>query len=151
MTEEPQTELGRRLDAEINRDLGEPEYNMYYDMEGRPCTIGRWAELFEDREPGGPWVVARTERGYVRVSTVWIGMDMGFLAVADEPLIYETMVFGGPCDGNQYRWPTRDAAVLGHQLVVRHTFRWWRNPEVRILAWWVGGIAAIAGLLIGLR
>ena len=62
-------------------------------------------------------VIARTRVGDdVEVSTVWIGLDYSFGRGA--PLIYETMIFGGPHDERQWRYPNRDAALAGHDQAV---------------------------------
>ena len=49
----------------------------------------------------------------VRVSTVWIGIWI----LPEEfgvPMLYETLVFGGPRDGQGERYPNRVAALAGH-------------------------------------
>lgn len=50
----------------------------------------------------------------VRVSTVFLGMDHNF---ADDgpPILWETLVFGGPLDGEMRRYGSVAAAVRGHQ------------------------------------
>jgi len=55
--------------------------------------------------------------GRVRVSTVWLGLDHG-LGWSDEPLIFETMIFGGNHDGYQERYSTEEEARAGHQRAV---------------------------------
>jgi len=51
------------------------------------------------------------------VSTVFIGLDHRFFGDGP-PLLFESMVFGGPLDGEQFRYPTWDAAAAGHALLV---------------------------------
>lgn len=51
------------------------------------------------------------------VSTVWMGLDHNFFGEGP-PLIFETMIFGGPLDGQRWRWPTEEAALAGHDQVV---------------------------------
>lgn len=65
--------------------------------------------------------VADTRFGAVRVSTVFLGLDHGFGAFAEAlgwepgpPILYESMVFGGPLDGEQWRYATRAEADAGH-------------------------------------
>jgi hypothetical protein len=50
--------------------------------------------------------------GGARVSTVFLGLDHshGF----GPPLIFETMVFGGPLDQEQDRYTTTQQAIDGH-------------------------------------
>lgn len=68
----------------------------------------KWAKWYEsaDRQ------VARTKR----VSTVFLGIDHAFRG--GKPVLFETMVFGGPLDGEQERYCTWDEAVDGHHLMV---------------------------------
>ena len=51
----------------------------------------------------------------VRVSTVFLGMDHSH--GLGQPLIFETMVFGGPLDGAQDRYTTTDQAIEGHNAM----------------------------------
>lgn len=84
----------------------------YYKLEGTTpvaCTLSEWADYLNiaDRK------VARTEHGDVSVSTVFMGMN--YAQIDDlEPLVFETVVFGGPYDmeGNQYS--TWSEALAGH-------------------------------------
>jgi hypothetical protein len=86
-----------------------------YDFDGNPIGLWEWSELFADTDRRR---VARTELGDgVEVSTVWLGLDHRFLGDGP-PLIYETMIFGGPHDEWQWRWPNRDAALAGHDQAV---------------------------------
>lgn len=48
------------------------------------------------------------------VSTVFTGLDYNFFDDGP-PILWETMVFGGPLDGKQERYASREAALLGHQ------------------------------------
>src|SRR5690606_15935421 len=53
----------------------------------------------------------------VLVSTVFLGLDHSF-SDNDPPLIFETMVFGGPLDGDQIRYSTWEQAQSGHDFMV---------------------------------
>lgn len=55
--------------------------------------------------------------GEVRVSTVFLAIDHNFVGKGP-PLLFETMVFGGTYDGEQYRWATRSEALAGHATLV---------------------------------
>jgi len=52
----------------------------------------------------------------VHVSTVFLGLDHNFDAVGP-PVLWETMVFGGPLHGEQDRYASRAAALEGHQAM----------------------------------
>jgi hypothetical protein len=63
-------------------------------------------------------VVARTETNNGTVSTVFLGFDHNF---GDDgpPVLWETMVFGGDRAGYQERYASREAALAGHDWIVR--------------------------------
>jgi hypothetical protein len=87
--------------------------HMYFDRTGKPLTLWEWAALMEanlDRH------VADDMVGQVRVSTVWLGLNHNW--GLGPPLIFETMVFGGTMDEDQWRYPTEAAALAGHDQVV---------------------------------
>lgn len=151
--EQAQTEMGQKLDADS------PRFSMirYFDLADRPCTFGRWVELYEARPPwaGKPepmplWIIGSERRAYVEISTVWLGVNQAYLPNA-RPLIYETMVFGGALDGQTVRTSTRTEAHVAHQLVCNEAFVWWRNPEYRILLAFVATLAVILGLVMTFR
>jgi len=50
------------------------------------------------------------------VSTVFLGLDHAF--GDGPPVLFETMVFGGPLDGEQDRYCTWDEAVAGHAAML---------------------------------
>lgn len=54
----------------------------------------------------------------VMVSTVFLGLDHNFNATGP-PVLWETLVFGGPLDGEMWRWTSRTDALVGHQEVCR--------------------------------
>ena len=87
---------------------------LYYGFEGEPISRSEWTALFEDLDARQ---VAQTELDGARVSTVWLGLDHRF-GGDGPPLIYETMIFGGPFDEQAWRWPNRDAALAGHDQAV---------------------------------
>jgi len=55
------------------------------------------------------------------ISTVFLGLDHSF--GSGPPLLFETMVFNGPCDGEQRRTPDWTAAAAGHRETVEGTRR----------------------------
>ena len=54
----------------------------------------------------------------VFVSTVFIGLDHRFSGDGP-PLIFETLIFGGPLDGEMWRYSSWDDAETGHKAAVR--------------------------------
>lgn len=53
-------------------------------------------------------------------STVFLALDHNFGFASDEPVLWETMVFGLPDDEEiQERYTSRESAVEGHERIVR--------------------------------
>lgn len=59
--------------------------------------------------------VADTMIGDVRVSTVFLGLDHSW--DKGEPVLFETLVFGGELDGHMQRYCSWEAAEKGDKLV----------------------------------
>jgi hypothetical protein len=71
---------------------------------------GTWFDQQENRR------VAHDVIGNTSISTVFLGLDHGF--GQGLPVLWETMVFGGPLDEEQERYTSREAAETGHRLMV---------------------------------
>jgi len=70
-------------------------------------TWARWFQYIENRR------MARTDiSDRCHVSTVFLGLDHNFSG--GEPLLFETMVFGGPINGEIARYCTYAEAERGH-------------------------------------
>jgi len=62
--------------------------------------------------------IARTEVAEgVEVSTVFLGLDHNF-GFDGAPVLFETLVFGCPLDGEMDRYTTESAARAGHEAMV---------------------------------
>lgn len=91
----------------------------YYVMrDGVPVEVGvrEWATAFgRDRDNR---IVERTKVGDVLVSTVFLGLDHNF---TDEgpPILWETLVFGGPLNEEMYRYTSLEDAKAGHAAMVQ--------------------------------
>jgi hypothetical protein len=87
----------------------------YFDRDGDPMPIPDdwWRRDRDGRR------VARTVVGDAVVSTVWLGLNHNPGGV---PLIFETMIFGGPWAGEMTRYHTEEDALRGH-LRVLHRLR----------------------------
>jgi len=72
-----------------------------------------WATAFED---GKSRIVCRTTIGDSDVSTVFLALDHQW--GDGPPLLFETMVFGGPLDQEQERYATWEEAEAGHASMV---------------------------------
>ena len=83
--------------------------------------LATWCKWFEkaDRK------VANTVNDNVRVSTVFLGINHNF--GEGPPLLFETMIFGGEYDDEQWRYATWNEALAGHKkacdLITQETSR----------------------------
>ena len=83
--------------------------------------IEKWADWYARANR----CVARTNlgtRGYV--STVFLGLDQSFHLIFGDvpnprPVLWETMIFGGPYDQSQWRYSSRVEAFEGHAQAVK--------------------------------
>lgn len=73
-----------------------------------------WAQWLEKAERH----VADDSIGDVRVSTVFLALDHRF-AGGGPPLLFETMIFGGPRDGEMRRYNTWGQAEAGHAATLK--------------------------------
>jgi hypothetical protein len=80
----------------------------------KPVTdVIEWATWFEH----GERKIKQSDIGGVHVSTVFIGIDHQF--GNGPPLLYETMIFGGPRDESQARASTEAEALDQHEEACR--------------------------------
>ncbi len=88
-----------------------------FDRQGRPLSHMEWSKLLENPEYK---IVARLEEDrdgeHLLISTVWLGLNHNW--GPGKPLIFETMIFGGPYNEWQMRWTSEKEAVKGHEAVV---------------------------------
>lgn len=77
-----------------------------------PADLMTWARWLEK----GDRIVAKTEIAHVSVSTVFLGLNHNF--GGGPPLLFETMVFGGPLDQEMERYVTWEQAEAGHAAMV---------------------------------
>lgn len=87
-------------------------FQWYYDRQGRPISMEQWSADFAlDRH------LAVTGLGALgEVSTVFLGLNHNY--GDGPPLIFETMIFGGPMDQYQDRYSTEEEAMAGHNFAV---------------------------------
>lgn len=96
-----------------------PRYYVLLDRTPMAVDMLTWAESIEKRIRSGandPWRVDRTQLEGCYVSTVFLGIDHQF--GRGEPVLFETMIFGGPLDGDMYRYGTYEQAERGHAAAV---------------------------------
>ncbi len=86
------------------------------DDEGKPKLVDLlvWAEWFGVAQNR---IVQQDEIGDVRVSTVFLGLDSNWHEQGD-PVLWETMIFGGKHDNYQDRYSSLEDAKAGHAKAV---------------------------------
>lgn len=66
------------------------------------------------------------------VSTVFLGLDHSFSFEAQvEPVLWETMIFGGPQDQYQDRYTSKEEALEGHKTAVKLALVVWNFEQYR--------------------
>ena len=70
-------------------------------------------------EKPGDRILKHTKVGEVLISTVFLGLDHRFGSEdGDDPIVFETMIFGGDHDQYQERYTTGKQAMIGHNKAV---------------------------------
>lgn len=77
-------------------------------------SLEEWGAFFQDTEKRRVALTYLTNK--VWISTVFLGLDHSFGGPV--PLLFETMTFGGPRDGEQWRAATWQEAEAWHWLGV---------------------------------
>lgn len=70
----------------------------------------KWAQWFETADNQ----IAHDQVGDVHISTIFIGLDHGFGLGDGEPVLWETMLFGGKLNRECRRYTSRRDALKGH-------------------------------------
>lgn len=89
--------------------------NRNYILDGHdavPADLTTWARWYEKADRR----VAHTDTGNERISTVFLGLNHSF--GGGPPLLFETLVFSGPLDGEMDRYSTWIEAESGHAKMV---------------------------------
>lgn len=92
---------------------------MYFDKNGKPITLERWAKLLED--PTYKIIKQEVLPNGMFVSTVWLGLNHSFFENIS-PLMFETMVFqkkGEWDEKDMQRYATLAKAKKGHKELVK--------------------------------
>jgi hypothetical protein len=73
-----------------------------------------WGKYMEGGNRHVAWTQITSE---TKVSTVFIGIDHRIYGNGP-PVLFETMIFGGPLDEYQWRYASYDDAEVGHRMAV---------------------------------
>jgi hypothetical protein len=88
------------------------------DAENRTVAVDdliSWAHWAEAANRHVDWTQITSE---CEVSTVFLGFDHRHFGDGP-PILFETMIFGGPLDQSQWRYSSWDDAEAGHNAAVR--------------------------------
>ena len=87
---------------------------MWYGLDGTPIDIAAAEALLrDDLARRVAHTAITTEKGRVEVSTVFLVIDHNHWG-GGPPVLWETMVFGGPSDMDQRRYTSLPEAEAGH-------------------------------------
>jgi hypothetical protein len=89
-------------------------YKLDKDKNVVACQIDELGKCFENIEDR---IVEKTLKNGSEISTVFLCIDHNF-GGEGPPIVFETMIFGGPLDGLQFRCCTWDEAVEQHKKIV---------------------------------
>lgn len=93
--------------------------NKYYILKGKdpvPCDLMDGAVWLEGAKESR--IVKQEMVGDSKISTVFLGLDHSF--GEGPPLLFETLIFGGPLDGWMWRCSTREQAEEQHRKAVEN-------------------------------
>lgn len=103
-----------------SKDLFPRDRPMYYVLKGKepfPCNdIFEWMLAMKGNDMEIGKKVAHDTIGKISVSTIFLSIDHGWFG--ENPVLFETMVFGGALDGEQFRYCTWEQAEAGHKEMV---------------------------------
>ena len=99
-------------------------YNDKYILVGRQIIpepdLLKWAQWFETHNR----VLKKSYLfGDIKVSTVFLGLDYGYHWLGGPPVLFETMIFGGKLNYEQWRYHTYGGALAGHKNAVKEALR----------------------------
>lgn len=90
------------------------EHKYILNDEGEPVPepdLMKWGAWFEPNRARR--IVRQDDVGDILVSTVFLALDHDH-SLQGPPILWETMIFGGPHDQYQERYTSKDAALEGH-------------------------------------
>lgn len=128
----PVIEVIREMDPDLAAMMERP---IFYKLaeDGRtpiPATVEEAGPLLSDYDARRVDYTVVGRSGHV--STVFLVCDHGFQG---EPVLFETMVFGGPMDGQEWRSKSWAKAYRVHQQVVRLLMQTARPMTKKILSY----------------
>lgn len=104
----------------------------HYNRSGDVISFRQWVEMVETGSNGVEEHWVRSDRGWVRVSTILLGLDHRFWNPEDSqpPIIFETMTFSDSEEYAYLQWRHCDlqTALQAHRQVADELAQsWWTN------------------------
>lgn len=87
------------------------------DKEPVACSAEEYMDWLRARDHK-PVYVGNDTFAHIYVSTAFLGLDHNFRS-SGPPVLFETMVFGGPLDEYRRRYSTWDEAEEGHRQILK--------------------------------
>lgn len=91
------------------------------DKDGKPkkSDIKEWSKWWANSEANSEdrHIVMLDKLPSGEISTIFLSVDSS-TSRTGPPILWETMVFGGKLDGEQRRYTSEAAAILGHKELV---------------------------------
>lgn len=106
-------------------DMPPNDYYLDEQHQAHPCLtaadfkkqLEQYEQHYDARKDNDPWRVAITYVGGIRVSTMFLSVNLGFNK-DKPPVLFETMVFGGALNNRTERYYTWADAEIGHRQIV---------------------------------
>lgn len=105
----------------VQKIMDEQRYYILVDKAPKKVSMEEYRLWDQPQGINSPRKLWRTEYGDIQVSTVFLMMDHGW--GEGDPVLFETMVFGGALDDEQERYTSYDAAELGHTKMCERVFK----------------------------
>ena len=97
----------------------------YYKLEGQtPIAVESFMEWSLWLMSAQTTVMINEVKNSI-VSTRFVGIDLnpGSCNSESKPMVFETLVMGGPLDGKRNFYPTWDEAIQGHLKIASQVFK----------------------------
>lgn len=107
-TNEKKAEIMSEVDKNYPLDL----YVLDGDVPVHASSMKEWSEFMDKNK-----ILKKTRVGKSEVSSIFLGMDHNFWGGA--PVLFETMIFGGPLDMTQERNQTKKGCLATHEYYVK--------------------------------
>lgn len=113
------------------------EYGKHWKLENKipvECGLFEWAEFVETNGRH----IKKTQFPSVWISTVFLGIDhrLNFYLKEEEepPILFESMIFGGEYDQEQWRYETYKESEEGHEKLCQMSEKAIQSQSADILA-----------------